>query len=63
MKKIINEPTQVVDEMLQGLSFIHDDLVERLDGFDVIVRNAEKTGKLVSFQVEVQDMNQVMLDL
>ena len=46
MKKIINEPTQVVDEMLQGLSFMHDDLVERLDGFDVIVRKAEKTGKV-----------------
>ncbi|OOS18852.1 dihydroxyacetone kinase subunit DhaK [Streptococcus mitis] len=46
MKKIINEPTQVVDEMLQGLSFMHDDLVERLDGFDVIVRKAKKTGKV-----------------
>ena len=46
MKKIINEPTQVVDEMLQGLSFMHDDLVERLDCFDVIVRKAEKTGKV-----------------
>ena len=46
MKKIINEPTQVVDEMLQGLSFMHDDLVERLDDFDVIVRRAEKTGKV-----------------
>ena len=46
MKKIINEPTQVVDEMLQGLSFMHDDLVERLDGFDVIVRKVEKTGKV-----------------
>ena len=46
MKKIINKPTQVVDEMLQGLSFMHDDLVERLDGFDVIVRKAEKTGKV-----------------
>ena len=46
MKKIINEPTQVVDEMLQGLSFMHDALVERLDGFDVIVRKAEKTGKV-----------------
>ena len=46
MKKIINEPTQVVDEMLQGLSFMHDDLVERLDGFDVIVRKTEKTGKV-----------------
>ena len=46
MKKIINEPTQVVDEMLQGLSFMHGDLVERLDGFDVIVRKVEKTGKV-----------------
>lgn len=46
MKKIINEPTQVVDEMLQGLSFMHDDLVQRLDGFDVIVRKTEKTGKV-----------------
>ena len=46
MKKIINEPTQVVDEMLQGLSFMHDDLVQRLDGFDVIVRKVEKTGKV-----------------
>ena len=46
MKKIINEPTQVVDEMLQGLSFMHDNLVKRLDGFDVIVRKAEKTGKV-----------------
>ena len=31
MKKIINEPTQVVDEMLQGLSFMHDDLVHVLN--------------------------------
>lgn len=46
MKKIINKPTQVVDEMLQGLSFMHDDLVQRLDGFDVIVRKVEKTGKV-----------------
>ena len=46
MKKSINEPTQVVDEMLQGLSFMHDDLVQRLDGFDVIVRKSEKTGKV-----------------
>ena len=33
MKKIINEPTQVVDEMLQGLSFMHDDLVRTLRWF------------------------------
>lgn len=46
MKKIINQPTDVVNEMLEGLSFIHDDLVERLDGFDVIVRKADKSGKV-----------------
>ena len=27
MKKIINEPTKVVDEMLNGLEFVHSDLV------------------------------------
>ena len=28
MKKIINEPTKVVDEMLNGLEFVHSDLVK-----------------------------------
>lgn len=46
MKKIINQPVNVVDEMLKGLSYIHGDLVERLEGYDVIVRKAEKTGKV-----------------
>ncbi|HEQ6953835.1 TPA: dihydroxyacetone kinase subunit DhaK [Streptococcus pyogenes] len=46
MKKIMNDATQIVDDMLQGLAYMHDDLVERLDGYDVIVRKAEKTGKV-----------------
>lgn len=46
MKKIINRPEDVVTEMLDGIAYVHDDLVERLDGFDVIVRKAEKTGKV-----------------
>ena len=46
MKKIINQPEHVVDEMLKGLVYIHQDLVDRIDGFDVIIRNAEKTGKV-----------------
>ncbi|MCS4488167.1 dihydroxyacetone kinase subunit DhaK [Streptococcus sciuri] len=46
MKKIINNPANVVDEMLKGMSFVHSDLVERLDGYDVIIRKAEKTGKV-----------------
>ncbi|MGT2950972.1 dihydroxyacetone kinase subunit DhaK [Streptococcus cuniculi] len=46
MKKIINQPEHVVDEMLQGLVFMHGQLVERLDGYDVIVRKAPKRGKV-----------------
>lgn len=46
MKKVINHPTTVVDDMLKGLCFIHSDLVERLDGFDVITRKAPKSGKV-----------------
>ncbi|WP_368385850.1 dihydroxyacetone kinase subunit DhaK [Streptococcus dysgalactiae] len=42
----MNDATQIVDDMLQGLAYMHDDLVERLDGYDVIVRKAEKTGKV-----------------
>lgn len=46
MKKIMNNPGQIVDDMLQGLSYMHGDLVERLDGYDVIVRKAAKAGKV-----------------
>lgn len=46
MKKIINEPTKVVGEMLNGLEFVHSDLVKRVKGFDVIQRTSEKTGKV-----------------
>ncbi|EFR44459.1 dihydroxyacetone kinase subunit DhaK [Streptococcus pseudoporcinus] len=46
MKKIMNQPEAIVQDMLDGFAFIHSDLVERVDGFDVIVRKAEKTGKV-----------------
>lgn len=46
MKKIINDPTAVVDEMLDGLAYIHSDLVYRVEGFDIIARKSEKTGKV-----------------
>lgn len=46
MKKIMNNPSQIVDDMLEGLSYMHEDLVERLEGYDVIVRKAPKTGKV-----------------
>lgn len=46
MKKVINKATDVVNDMLDGLCFVHDDLLERLDGYEVIVRRAKKTGKV-----------------
>ncbi len=49
-EKIINQPEHVVDEMLKGLVFMHQDLVERIDGFDVIIRKAEKLVKSASSQ-------------
>ena len=33
MKKIINNPTAVVDEMLDGLAYIHSDLLYPEEGF------------------------------
>lgn len=46
MKKIINNPVDVVNDMLNGLTAMHDDVVTRLEGYDVIVRTAEKSGKV-----------------
>lgn len=38
MKKIINQPENVVDEMLEGLALAYPQYVRRLEGFNVIVR-------------------------
>ncbi|HEO6882874.1 TPA: dihydroxyacetone kinase subunit DhaK [Streptococcus agalactiae] len=46
MKKILNQPTDVVNEMLDGLAYVHNDLVHRIEGFDIIARNEEKSGKV-----------------
>lgn len=46
MKKILNQPTNVVTEMLDGLAYVHNDLVHRIEGFDIIARNEEKSGKV-----------------
>lgn len=47
MKKVINNPDQVVDEMLEGFVQAHDDLVKRLEGTNVIVRkDAPVKGKV-----------------
>ena len=38
MKKIINQPENIVDEMLRGIVAAHPDYVKRVEGFEVLVR-------------------------
>lgn len=46
MKKIINNPSSVLDEMLNGIAFTYDDLVERLSKTNVIHRKTEHNNKV-----------------
>lgn len=47
MKKLINEPEDVVDEMLDGMVAAHPDRLRRLDGQEVLVRaDAPVDGKV-----------------
>ena len=46
MKKIINKPENVVTEMLDGLAYVHSDLVHRVEGFDIIARNEKAAGQV-----------------
>lgn len=40
MKKLINNPEAVVEEMLQGMVLAHPDYVKRIEGFEVLVRTS-----------------------
>lgn len=46
MKKIINQPEAVVDEMLDGLVFTHGDILKRLNGSGVILGNQLQKNKV-----------------
>ncbi|UJZ87051.1 dihydroxyacetone kinase subunit DhaK [Heyndrickxia coagulans] len=46
MKKIINDPGKVVDEMLDGFVYAHEGKVERLEGTGVIYRTFRDEGKV-----------------
>ncbi len=46
MKKIINSPENVVDEMLEGFVKAHPQYVKKLENLNVIVRSNPKTGKV-----------------
>lgn len=46
MKKFINKPENVENEMLSGIAKMHPEYVKRLEGLDVIVRKNKKEGKV-----------------
>ncbi|MCT4597941.1 MAG: dihydroxyacetone kinase subunit DhaK [Vallitalea sp.] len=46
MKKMINQPENIVDEMLRGMVAAHPSYVKRVEGFDVLTRVAGPTKKV-----------------
>lgn len=46
MKKIMNQPENIVDEMLSGIALAYSDLVERVEGTDVIKRKLKSAGRV-----------------
>ena len=46
MKKIINQPQDVVSEMLAGLAYAYGDLIEKVPDFEIIQRKSPKSGKV-----------------
>lgn len=46
MKKIINQPETVLNEMLEGLTYAYSDLLERIPETDVIVKRDKEVGKV-----------------
>ncbi|MGX6978282.1 dihydroxyacetone kinase subunit DhaK [Vagococcus elongatus] len=46
MKKIINQPEDVVNEMLEGLTYAYDQLIERVPGTTVVAKKNKEQGKV-----------------
>ncbi|NYS33437.1 dihydroxyacetone kinase subunit DhaK [Streptococcus danieliae] len=46
MKKIINDPRAVVEEMLQGLVAMHPEILHRQEDYQVLVRNVGQPGRV-----------------
>ena len=38
MKKIINKPEEVINDMIQGMIFAHPDKIKKLENYNVILR-------------------------
>lgn len=46
MKKLINNPNEVLQDMMDGMVFAHPEYLKKLDNFDVIVRKDQKKDKV-----------------
>lgn len=46
MKKIVNDPNNIVDEMLQGMIIGHSELIQRIPETGIIQRKSAKSGKV-----------------
>lgn len=46
MKKIMNDPSNIVEEMLQGMIVSHSDLIKRIPDTGIIQRKTNKSGKV-----------------
>ena len=47
MKKLINNPDNILEDMIEGMLYAHDNHLRRIDGFDVLLRkNSKDKGKV-----------------
>lgn len=46
MKKLINDPNNVLNDMIEGIVVAYPEYVKRLEGFNVIVRSEKKKNKV-----------------
>lgn len=46
MKKIMNDPSNIVEEMMQGMLIGHSEIIKRVPDTGVLQRKIEKTGKV-----------------
>lgn len=48
MKKLINDPNNVLEDMIEGMCYAHENDLKRVEGFDVLVRKNPKTSGKVA---------------
>lgn len=48
MKKLINDPNNVLEDMIEGMCYAHEEYLKRVAGFDVLVRKNPKTSGKVA---------------